>query len=189
MSNLTAHLYPPICVKFGTRHLHIMLLNVCRFLENRLTEGRALLVGVNEITCTRVPCNRVAIWKSPWGQCAYKRDTEVRSRNHCCCGKAVTITYSECVSVALVIHHTTRMRRIILSSVACPAVPYFSTLPHKRQIFRKKVTEHKMCVLIFSTAFVWNISSSKKNSERHYHKCAQVFTWSTRYSCHISTTL
>jgi hypothetical protein len=34
----------------------------------------------------------------------------------------------------------------------------------KRQDFREKnVTEHKMCVLIFSTVFVWNISLSKKN--------------------------
>ena len=27
---------------------------------------------------------------------------------------------------------------------------------------KKKVTEHKMCVLIFSTTFVWNISHSKE---------------------------
>jgi len=42
------------------------------------------------------------------------------------------------VSVALVIQHQKRMRPIILSPVACLALPYFSTLPHKRYDFRKK---------------------------------------------------
>jgi hypothetical protein len=54
------------------------------------------------------------------------------------------------VFVALVTQHAMPTRRIILPSVACPALPYFSTLSHKRHDFRKKkVTEHKMCVLIF----------------------------------------
>jgi hypothetical protein len=67
--------------------------------------------------------------------------------------KAISITYSECVSVALVIQHAKRMRRIILSSEACVAAPCFSTLSHKQR-FLEKVTEHKVCVLSLSTKFV-----------------------------------
>ena len=52
----------------------------------------------------------------------------------------------------------------ILSSVACPALQYFSTLSHRLQNFRKKkkITEYEIWVLIFSTSFVGNISHSRQ---------------------------
>ena len=47
------------------------------------------------------------------------------------------------------------MRHVVTSFVAPLAPPYFSTLSHKRHDFRKKkVTERKMCVFVFCTAFV-----------------------------------
>jgi hypothetical protein len=69
------------------------------------------------------------------GQYTYKRNIEARSRNHCCRGKAISITYSEGVLVALVIQHARRIRRIILSPVTCLALLYFSTLSYKRHDF------------------------------------------------------
>jgi hypothetical protein len=76
------------------------------------------------------------------------------------------ITYSECVSLALVIRHAQHMQCIMLSSVACLALPYFPTLFHKQHNFQKNVIQHKTCVLIFSATFVSNISHFKKNSAR-----------------------
>jgi hypothetical protein len=66
-----------------------------------------------------------------------KRNIEARLQKHGCCGKAVSIKYSQCLSAALVIQHAKRLRRIILSSVAWLAVPYFSTLSIND--FRKKL--------------------------------------------------
>jgi hypothetical protein len=54
--------------------------------------------------------------------------------------------------VALLIQDAQRMRCVILSSVVCSAVPYFSLPPQERHDFLKKHTDIKY-VLIFSTTF------------------------------------
>jgi len=91
------------------------------------------------------------------------RNIQAYSPNHCCYGKAVNISYSERVFVALVSQHEKRMRRVTVFSVACPALPYFSTLSHKRHDFLKKLLNIKISVLISSTSFVRKISHSKKD--------------------------
>ena len=93
------------------------------------------------------------------------------------------VTYSESVTVALVIQHVMRMRPIILSSVACLALQYFSHYLIKGTIFLKTNTECKMSVLIFSTIFVWNMSHYEKNSARYHKKCISTLMLRTRYSC------
>ena len=55
-----------------------------------------------------------------------------------CRGKAIRITLSKCVFVALVIEGANCIRRIILSSVVCRALPHIPTLSHKEHDFRRK---------------------------------------------------
>ena len=74
-----------------------------------------------------------------------QRNTEVRSRKRCCSGKAITITRSEFVSVALDIQ---QLHYIVFRDL--PLSTKFSHLINGT-IKKKKNTEHKMCVVIFCT--------------------------------------
>jgi hypothetical protein len=65
-------------------------------------------------------------------QRTYERKLETLSCSYCCSGKAVSIVC--CVSTALFIQDATRMRRIVLPSVACPAVPNFPHYPTNGRI-------------------------------------------------------
>jgi hypothetical protein len=95
----------------------------------------------------------------------YKCNIEAFSCNHCRNGKAINITYSECAFVALVMQYATHMCHIFVCDL--PHSTIFLHIISLKAKKKKKITEHKMCVLIFSTTFVWNISHSKKNWARY----------------------
>jgi len=46
--------------------------------------------------------------------CTYKRNIAALLYNHCCSGRAISITYSECVSVTLGFQHAIRMRHFVI---------------------------------------------------------------------------
>ena len=75
-------------------------------------------------------------------------NTEARSRNHCCHRLTVSITNSECVSVASVIQYAVCMRRIILSICLSVCTTFFHII-WKRARFskKKKFIGHKICFL------------------------------------------
>jgi hypothetical protein len=70
---------------------------------------------------------------------------ESRSRNHCCLGKAIRVTHYRCVFVAYIIQDAKRMHRIVLSSVASPAVHCFHTVSHE-----ELGKYDQKCILVFT---------------------------------------
>jgi hypothetical protein len=73
-----------------------------------------------------------------------------------------SVTCSGCVSVALFIQHAMRIHRIVLPSVVCVAVPYFSTLSHKRHNFRKTLLNIKCAFGFLRNLCLKNLSFSEE---------------------------
>jgi hypothetical protein len=92
-----------------------------------------------------------------------QRNIQARSCNHCCGGNARSITYFDCVSAALVTQHAKCMRRVMLPSVVCLALPHFSTLSQKCSQ-KNKVTE---CVFRFPPKFSSATFLILKTTERY----------------------
>ena len=59
--------------------------------------------------------------------------------------------YYECVFVGLAIHHAMRMRHVVICGLSGSIITIHIISQTAR--FSETVTEHKMCVLIFSTTF------------------------------------
>ena len=71
-----------------------------------------------------------------------ERNIEARSCNHCCSGKAISVTYSECVFVALGILHAMLKPHIVICGLPCSAI-FFHVISNGT-IFEKYI-EYKMC--------------------------------------------
>ena len=105
-------------------------------------------------------------------------NTDARSWNRCCSGKALSVTYFEWVSVALGIQHETCMRHIAIC--ALPRSTIFSHIISQTVRFSKRKLLNTKCVFWFSL----NISHSKKNSAKYDRKmCIAVIMWSSGCYC------
>jgi len=102
-------------------------------------------------------------------------EIEAVSSNHCWSGKAISITISECVSVALIIRHENRILSVSYYIVICglSGCTVFSIFFHRRRDVRgKKGIQHRMC-FDFMYKFVRNTTHSKNNSAPYY--CTILF--------------
>ena len=144
-------------------------------LTSRITYVDDSVLLHNIAFCSCVAASRRVVWYTRcfvWPvtrQALYvQRHIEARSWNHCYSREAISYTYSECVFVALVIQNATRMCRIMLSSVACPAAHFFPTLPYKRHDFRWKRILIIQYMFWFSLQFLSENSRYEKNRARYY---------------------
>jgi len=86
-----------------------------------------------------------------------------------------SVFYTECVFVALGIQHANRMPHYLW-----PVRPYyiyifFSHYLTNGTIFEKKnVFEHKMCLAIFSTIFLWNIFRRVRKTARSDYQFSHI---------------
>ena len=149
---------PWCALAFGTVHVQVE-----KFERNMKTDGPANYV------CKLIRCLQsvISFQKQQQSHCTYNLTVGSRARKHCCRGKAVSITYL-CLYVVVCsyvcMYVCVHGRACSLTYPACNAppilssatylTPHFLTLSHKRHDFRKKVTEQKTCVLIFSTTFI-----------------------------------
>jgi len=101
-----------------------------------------------------------------------------RSCNHWCSGKAIIITYSECVFVTLGIQHATRVRHIFIYCLSASKI-FLHVFSQTVRFSGKKLLNLK-CVFRFSLLLLSEIFliSRRIQRARYYHNCTV-----RRYAC------
>jgi hypothetical protein len=98
-----------------TEYVTIIAFPLQRWLhEPRLTSFIESIIHIRLLFKTTKPFNIIRAIHQQKRQCTYKHNIEVHSCNHGCNEKAISITYSECVFVALCVQHAKHMRRITI---------------------------------------------------------------------------
>jgi len=111
---------------------------------------------------------------------ALERRVQAHSCNHYCNGKAIRVTSSENVFVALCVYHAMLMRQ--LSSVVCPAL--FNIFSYTA-LCRKKLLNIKCVFLLFYLQLVSETFLILRRNERDIMKSILVFMQSNHSSCQI----
>jgi len=76
-----------------------------------------------------------------------------RSCNHCSSRNVISITYSECVFVALGIQHAMRMHHSVNCGLSGSKIFMFALLSQRGTIFEEQLLSIKPMLLIYSTTF------------------------------------
>jgi hypothetical protein len=130
------------------------------------------------------------------------RNIKALSQNHCCCGKAISITYflcvhaiacvracgcpgaracaCACVLVALLIQHATRLRHVVTSFVAPLAHNIFRNYLIKGVIFGGKKVVQNVCFdflynLSKTFLILWRIQQDVVNVKTYSRKVSLLF--------------
>ena len=117
-------------------------------------------------SCFAFPKSVVLMTEPDYCKLNKRSDVHITEPNYCCRWTTTSITYSECVSVALIIQHAKRMRRTVVCGLFGSTV--FSYIVSQMARFSEKnVIECKTCVLIFCTNFCFSIFLILRITERN----------------------